>query len=228
MPELSSEELPNERIIAIDGTSGSGKSTVARGLASALGMHVLETGSLYRAATLLSIENNIDVHDEDRICSIISEMNFRYESEPFLDARKITNDIRSHEVAINVSHVSVHPRVRELLTQIMRHWIVQHGGGVVEGRDITSVVAPNAKVRVFIDAPEEVRALRRQVDPNDNTEQRTKEEIQSVIALRDKIDSSRKASPLTKVEGVMEIDSSQYTPQEIIDAIIEVFESEGV
>ncbi len=225
MTDLTTEELPNDRIIAIDGTSGSGKSTVARGLGTELGLHVLETGSLYRATTLLCLENNVDVHDEDAVCNVVREMHFRFDSEPYLDARNIAADIRTHEVAVNVSHVSVHPRVRALLTQLMRHWIVQHGGGVVEGRDISTVVAPDARIKVFIDAPEDVRAARRSSDPADNTEQRTQSQIQEVIAMRDKLDSTRTASPLTKADGVPEIDTSLYSPDHIIAAIAQAFHS---
>ena len=223
--DIQNSDLPNERSIAIDGTSGSGKSTVARGLGKVLDLNVLETGSLYRAATLLCLENNVDVHNEKEICKLIDNMNFRDENGPFLDSRNISTDMRSHEVAINVSHVYVHPLVRERLTHLMRHWIVQHGGGIIEGRDITTVVAPLAKVRVFIDAPEEIRAARRSVDPSDNTENRTTSEIQEVIALRDKIDSSRKASPLVRGDGVSEIDSSKATPDQIIEAILLSFKS---
>lgn len=223
MSEISVDELPNERIIAIDGTSGSGKSTIARGLGAYLGMHVLESGSMYRAVTLLCIENNVDVNDEYQICKLIEDMHFRFDGEPYLDSRHIGKDIRSHEVARNVSHVSVHEKVRSMLTQLMRHWIVQHGGGVIEGRDITTVVAPSARIRVFIDAPEGVRASRRQNDPKDNIEKRTREEIQSVIAMRDKIDSSRSVSPLTKADGVSEIDTSKHSPEEIIAAIAIAF-----
>lgn len=225
MTDLQADELPNERIIAIDGTSGSGKSTVARGLGAELGLHILETGSLYRAVTLVCLENGIDVHDEEEVLKAIDDLHFRYENGPYIDSRNISSDIRSHEVAINVSHVSIHPKVRAKLTQIMRHWIVQHGGGVVEGRDITTVVAPDAAIRVFIDAPEDVRAKRRQIDPNDNTEQRTQSEIQEVIALRDKIDSTRTASPLTRADGVPEIDSSQYSADHIIHAIADAFKN---
>lgn len=223
MTDLQAADLPNDRIIAIDGTSGSGKSTISRGLGTELGLRVLETGSLYRAVTLLCLENNVDVHDEDAISSIVADMHFRFEDGPYLDSRNISTDIRSHEVAMNVSHVSVHPRVREMLTQLMRHWIVQHGGGVIEGRDITTVVAPDARIRVFVDAPEEVRAQRRAGDANDNTTGRTQEQIREVIALRDKIDSTRKASPLMRADGVPHIDTSLYTPQDIVSAIVHSF-----
>lgn len=225
MTTISADDLPNARIIAIDGTSGSGKSTIARELAKHVDLKVLETGSLYRATTLLCLENRVSVDDEKSIVSLIEDMHFRYEDGPYLDSRNIKEDIRSHEVAINVSHVSVHEKVRELLTQKMRHWIVQHGGGIIEGRDITTVVAPQAKIRIFIDAPEEIRAQRRQSDPKDNTSNRSEEEIKSVISMRDKIDSSRKASPLTKAPGVYEIDTSKNSIDEIVSGILESFKS---
>ncbi len=217
------EKLPNERIIAIDGTSGSGKSTIARELGKRLNLKVLETGSLYRAATLLCIENDINFDDEDSICEIISNMNFRFEDQPYLGDRSITTDIRKREVASQVSHVSVHPRVREILTRLMREWIIEHGGGVVEGRDITSVVAPNARVRLFIDAPEEIRAMRRTSDPSDNKESRSQKEIQDLIALRDKIDSSRKSAPLVQLDGVPCIDTSVHELETIVERIVNHF-----
>lgn len=223
--DISAQDLPNERIIAIDGTSGSGKSTIARGLSTALGLHVLETGSLYRAVTLICIEQQVDVHDEDAVCEVTKSMDFRYENGPFIGARNISSEIRTHEVTILVSHVSVHRKVRELLTQMMRQWIVQHEGGVIEGRDITTVVAPNAQMRLFIDAPEDIRASRRSIDPNDNTEMHTQKEIQKVLAYRDNLDSTRTASPLTKAEGVTQIDTSLYPPEHIISAIADAFNS---
>jgi len=219
------DDLPNERIIAIDGTSGSGKSTIARELGKELELKVLETGSLYRAATLLCLENGIDVDDEDQICEQVLNMDFRFEEKPFLGSRDITNEIRKREVASQVSQVSVHPKVRKLLTELMRKWIVEHDGGIVEGRDITSVVAPKARVRLFIDAPEDVRAHRRTSDPSDNKESRTQKEIQDLIAMRDKIDSSRKSAPLVQLDGVPCIDTSLYELETIIRAIVVHYKS---
>ena len=219
------DELPNDRIIAIDGTSGSGKSTIARELGIRLNLHVLETGTLYRAATLLCLENNIDVNDEDRICELVSEMDFKYEHEPFLGTRAIAEEIRKREIASQVSHVSVHPKVRKQLTNLMRKWIVEHNGGVVEGRDITSVVAPKARVRLYIDAPEEIRALRRASDPGDNKESRSQKEIQDLIAMRDKIDSSRKSAPLIQLDEVPCIDTSLFDLETIIQSIVNHYNS---
>ncbi|MFN8015098.1 MAG: (d)CMP kinase [Acidimicrobiia bacterium] len=223
MSDIGIEELPNDRIIAIDGTSGSGKSTITRALATKLGLHYLETGSLYRAVTLICLENNVDVNDEQAVLEVAEEMHFRFDGDSHLDSRNISEDIRSHDVAINVSLVSVHAKVRAKITQLIRHWIVQHGGGVIEGRDITTVVAPKAKLRIYIDAPEEIRAQRRHSDANDNATSRTKDQIQEVLSMRDKIDSGRKASPLTKAKDVPLIDTSKYSVDEITTSLSNSF-----
>lgn len=220
---IKPEELPNEDIIAIDGTSGSGKSTLARGLGKELGLAVLETGSIYRAIALLCIENNVDIDDEDRVSILASELNFTYEGYPEMDGKNISQDITRHDVALNVSHVAKHPKVREVVTLWTRSWIVDHKGGVVEGRDITSVVAPNAKVKVFVDAPEAIRTARRTRDKQENHEEISSDKVAEVIALRDQIDSNRTASPLIKVEGVYEIDSSSYSPEDMISIVANLY-----
>ena len=224
---ITAEQLPNDRIIALDGTSGSGKSTIARALGSKLDLKILESGSLYRATTLLCLEQGIDVHDENRICEVIENMDFKFDTQAFVGERNISEEIRTHEVASNVSYVSVHPRVRELLTQKIRQWIVENEGGVVEGRDITSVVAPNARLRFYVDAPEEIRASRRSIDSTDNMKNRTKDEIQQVIAMRDKIDSSRKSAPLKKLDDVPLIDTSIHELNDIVEKIVESYKTES-
>lgn len=142
--------LPNDRIIAIDGTSGSGKTTVTRGLGKVLDLPVLETGSLYRAVTLLSLEANVDVHDEQAALAIARDMDFHYDGAPLVGDRDITQDVRSADVVDHVSYVSSHEKVRAVLTSIMQDWIEEHGGGIVEGRDITTVVAPHARIRILL------------------------------------------------------------------------------
>lgn len=221
---ITSSELPNENIVAIDGTSGSGKSTIARALAKILGLSVLETGSLYRIATLMCLRAKIDVHDEDRVLAAVDGMDFAYEGFPSLDGVDVSVDIKNHDVVLNVSHVAVHPHVRAVLTQIMRHWIVEHGGGVVEGRDITTVVAPEAKLRVFVDAPAEIRAQRRASDPHDNVHNLSQQEIAHGIQLRDSIDSSREDSPLMKIDGVIEIDTTLYPLEETVLKLVDLYQ----
>ncbi len=223
---IDSHDLPNNRIIAIDGTSGSGKSTIARGLGAILELDVFETGSLYRATTLLCLRANADVDNEDSVLDVVSKMNFQYNGVPTLDGIDISDEIKNHEIVMNVSHVSVHPQVRSALTQIMRQWIREHDGGVVEGRDITTVVAPQAVLQIFIDAPAEVRAMRRASDPKDNINNLSESEIAQGIAYRDSLDSTRAASPLKRAQGVWEIDSSLMNPEEIIAEIANAYNSQ--
>jgi cytidylate kinase len=224
MNDITSEELPNERIIAIDGTSGSGKSTIARNLSAALDLPLLETGSLYRSLTLLCRENDVDVDDEDAVLRQEEQMEFSYNDFPQLGTRNVSEAIRAHDVVMHVSQVSVHEKVRERLTQRMRRWILEQGGGVLEGRDITTVVAPQAHVRLYIDAPEEIRTQRREADPKDNTEGLSIEQIREGLAFRDKLDSTRAASPLTKAEGVWEIDTSVHSLDEIVTSVVDAYQ----
>lgn len=220
---INEADLPNDRIIAIDGTSGSGKSTLARGLGETLGLKVLETGSLYRATTLKALNENVDVHDEDSVVDIAESLDFTYEDGPKMGGVDVSVDITRHDVVLNVSQVSVHPRVRAVITDWVRSWILDHDGGVVEGRDITTVVAPNAKVQVYVDAPQEIRATRRQEDKVENHENLDEKQVSNSIAFRDNLDSTRTASPLIKAHGVYEIDSSKYTPQEMIDLVVAIY-----
>jgi cytidylate kinase len=223
--DILESQLPNNNIIAIDGTSGSGKSTVARGLGTLLELNVLETGAYYRAATLQCLRMGLDPDNAEQALSAVEGMKFSYEGTPRLDGIDISDDIKSHDVVMNVSFISAHAQVRKILTRMMREWIVDHGGGVIEGRDITSVVTPHAKVRVFIDAPHEVRAKRRSSDPKDNINNLSHSEIAEGIALRDSIDSTRSVAPLIKADGVWEFDSSEFSPQEIIAEIARAFKA---
>ncbi len=223
MQTIEEYQLPNDSIIAIDGTSGSGKSTIAKAVAKILNMDYLETGSLYRSLTLKCLESGVDVNDESQILKLFDDFDFSFDSFPVLNGKDVSQDIKKHEIVLNVSQVSVHPKVREHLTQIIRHWIMEHNGGIIEGRDITTVVAPNAKLRVFVDADESVRAQRRQKDPKDNTEGLTKTEVLEGIAMRDKIDSTRSVAPLKRTDGVLNVDTSSTPLDENIDLIVEKY-----
>ena len=159
----------DKHTIAIDGPSGSGKTTLSYELSKNLGLSVLETGSLYRCVTLLCLENDLNVNNQD-----------------------VSKRIRDHDVVLNVSYVSVHGKVRAVLTKKMQDWVIEHKGGILEGRDITTVVVPNAKVRVYLDAPQAIRIDRRSEDKSDSAFNEKFENVTESIALRDKIDSTRK------------------------------------
>lgn len=214
----------NESTIAIDGPSGSGKSTLSYALSEKLGLDVLETGTLYRCVTLLCLENDVDVNDESEVLDQAEQMKYEFNNRVvLLNSQDVSKRIREHDVVSNVSQVSVHGKVRALLTQLMQDWLNAHKGGILEGRDITTVVAPKAKVRIYLDAPQEVRIDRRSEDINDSASSKSIEEVKDTIALRDQIDSNRKVNPLTKADGVLELDSHENTLEELVDFIVEEY-----
>ena len=153
-------------VVAIDGPSGSGKSTVARAVADALGLPVLDTGAMYRAVTLAVLEAGV-APDDDAACLRRRADASAIEVEDGvtrLDGRDVSAEIRGPEVTAAVSTVSAHPAVRDVLVDRQREWVAHHGGGVVEGRDIGTVVFPDAPVKVFLVADDAERARRRQRD----------------------------------------------------------------
>ena len=153
------------RVVAIDGASGSGKSTVARAVADALGLPVLDTGAMYRAVTLAVLETGVATTHEAACLGVAQTVVIELENgKTLLDGRDVSAEIRGPEVTAEVSTVSAHPAVRHLLVEHQREWVRQHGGGVVEGRDIGTVVFPAAPVKVFLVADVEERARRRQRD----------------------------------------------------------------
>src|ERR1700712_990695 len=141
----------SDRVVAIDGPSGSGKSTVARAVASMLGLHVLDTGAMYRSVTLAVLTARVDTADAEMCGRIAEGALIELEDETVrLGGRDVGAEIRGPEVTAAVSSVSAHPEVRQHLVARQRAWVEQHGGGVVEGRDIGTVVFPAATVKVFL------------------------------------------------------------------------------
>lgn len=210
-------------VIAMDGPSGSGKSSAAKGVARALGLRYLDTGALYRAVTWWMISQGIDVEDAEAVAARVGEPKVESGTDPdhptiFVDGVDVSGPIRTREVTNAVSAVSRVPRVRERLTGLQRE-IMAAGDIVAEGRDIGTVVAPDAAVKVFLTASEEVRAARRHkelvADPAASVETVLKEQ-----ARRDRLDSTRATSPLTKADDAVEIDSSELGLAEVIDAVV--------
>ena len=203
-------------IVTLDGPGGTGKSTVSRVVAREAGLPHLDTGAFYRAATLAVIEAGVDPSDEAAVVAVVSKAVMGQERDRmFLDGRDVSMEIRGEPVTAAVSAVSAHPGVRELLVDMQRVWVGEHGGGVVEGRDIGSVVFPDADVKVFLDASPEVRARRRS--------QQTGEGIEEVLAdlnRRDRLDSTRQASPLTVPDGAVVVDTSELTFEEVVQRLL--------
>lgn len=211
-------------IIALDGPSGSGKSTIANILAKKSKISYLNTGSMYRAVTLFFLENNIEKLDKIDI-DLLRKINIDIkEDRVFLNGKDVSEKIRNKEVTENVSWVSSISLVRKYLVDMQRK-ISQNKSIILDGRDIGTVVFPNAKYKFFLVASSEVRAKRRY---EQNEIDKPLEEIQKDIEKRDYLDSHREISPLKKAEDAIEIDSSNLTIDETIEEIINKMDKEDV
>lgn len=209
-------------VVAIDGPSGVGKSTVAKAVAQRLGLAYLDTGSTYRAATLITLSHGIDVCDEEAILAELAAHDIDYGGEGVeVDGVNVAMDVRTPEVTANVSAVSAHPRVREHIVAIQRDWVRRHGdAAVLEGRDIGTVVFPDAVVKVYLTARPEVRALRRAGDTE--AANSSVEQIAEKLAARDKADSTRAASPLRAANDAEIIDTSDIDIDEVVGLIVDL------
>jgi len=208
-------------VVAIDGPSGSGKSTVARAVASELGLPVLDTGAMYRAVTLAALEDRIPLDDGGACAAIAATREITLEEGvTTLDGRNVSREIRGPEVTSAVSVVSAHPEVREILVTRQRAWVEQHGGGVVEGRDIGTVVFPAATVKVYLVAAEEERARRRQRDELAAARSVAVEDVRSALDRRDAIDSGRTASPLRPADDAIVLDTTHLDVDTVVADVV--------
>lgn len=212
--------------IAIDGPSGAGKSTISKLLADRISFEYLDTGAMYRSFTLYYLQNAIDINDEDLVNEHINEIDLDIVDGSFyLDGVNVDQEIRSQEVTLNVSLVSSYKAVREFLVKEQRR-ISKSNNIVVDGRDIGSIVLPNASIKFFLTADPEVRAQRR-FDQLEDTSLTFQEVLRDIIR-RDKLDSTRKESPLIKAEDAIEIDSSYLTIEEVVELMIQYLEDKHV
>ena len=211
-------------VVAIDGPSASGKSTVARGVAAALGLPVLDTGAMYRAVTLAVLDAGVDPSDADACARVARESQIRVEGAVTeLDGRDVSREIRGPRVTASVSAVAAHPGVRGELVERQRVWVAEHGGGVVEGRDIGTVVFPGATVKVFLVASEAERARRRQRDEEAADRPVDVDSVRDAMARRDALDSSRGTSPLRPADDAVEVDTTGRSVDEVVAEIVARF-----
>lgn len=213
-------------IIAIDGPSGSGKSTISNELAEILKIQYLNTGAMYRAVTYFFIENNVneDANDE-LILTMLDKIKINFiDNEIYLNGKNIEKQIRTDQVTKNVSWVSANALVREKLVSMQRE-IANEKSFVLDGRDIGTVVFPDAKYKFYLTASSKERARRRFLQ---NESELTIEEIEKSIIDRDLYDSSREISPLRKADDAIEIDSSMQSIDQTIDAILSHMDKEDV
>jgi CMP/dCMP kinase len=215
--------MSESMVVAIDGPSGSGKSTVARGVGDVLGLRVLDTGAMYRAVTLAALEAGLDLRDAELVTAVAAKVRLEVEGDVHLDGRDVTAEIRTPTVTASVSLVSSHPGVRRELVARQREWVAAHHGGVVEGRDIGTVVFPGAPVKVYLEANETERARRRQLEEVAADRDVAVDVVRDSLARRDALDSGRAASPLRVADDALVIDTTDQSVTEIVTEIVARF-----
>jgi CMP/dCMP kinase len=211
-------------IIAIDGPAGSGKSTVARGLARRLDFTYLDSGGMYRAVTLAALENGIDLGDGDTLGQLAasSEIELRERNgdglQVLLDGRDVSEQIRTPAVTGASSEVAAHPQVRRAMLEKQRA-LIADGDWVVEGRDIGTVVAPDAALKVFLTADPAERARRRADELRRRGIEVEADDVHRAIEQRDLLDSTRSAAPLRQAEDAVTIDTTGLDAERVIDRV---------
>lgn len=210
-------------VIAVDGPSGSGKSSTARGVATRLGLRYLDTGAMYRAMTWWMLEHGVDVSDPDAVAAAAPGVTLEVGTDPRaptieVDGTDVAGPIRGPEVTTAVSAVSAVPRVRALLVQRQRH-LIGAGGIVIEGRDIGSVVVPDADLKVFLVADAQARAARRAAEQGRSAEAAA---THADLLRRDQLDSSRAASPLQQARDAVVVDGTGMTLDEVVSYVCEL------
>lgn len=209
-------------VIAIDGPSGVGKSTVARAVADAVGLPYLDTGSYYRMTTLITLRAGADPGDGDAVLRALEDASIDFvDGRLVLEGEDVSADLRGDEVTAAVSAASAHRHVREVIVDMQRRWVTRHGGSaVVEGRDIGTVVFPDAPVKIFLTADPETRARRRARDPESSG--RSVEEIARRMSERDAADQGRSTSPLRPAADAVIIDTTEMTIAEVVGRVLGV------
>ncbi|MEU7926673.1 (d)CMP kinase [Micromonospora sp. NPDC049107] len=223
------ENVRAERcVVAVDGPSGSGKSTVSRRLAAGIGARYLDTGAMYRAITWAVLRSGVDLTDAASVAKVAGEADLRIGTDPqgygvTVDGVSVDAEIRGPEVTQAVSAVAAVPAVRELLVARQREMIVNAGRMVVEGRDIGSVVAPDADLKVFLTASEAARAARRSAEDAADVAATAAD-----LARRDKLDSTRKVNPLAQAEDAVVLDTTELGIDEVVARLRDLLSERGV
>ena len=209
------------RVIAIDGPAGSGKSTVARKLADRLQLEYLDTGAMYRAVAFAAIQRGVDPVDDGPVAEIARDMDLTVDDRGVrVDGLDATLEIRGPEVSRAVSMVAANPSVRDELRTRQRVWALEHRGGVIEGRDIGTVVFPDAVLKVYLTADPEVRAQRRAKEMTDLEYTH----VAADFARRDAADLGRDDSPLREADDAVTVDTTGLSIDEVVDHLVGMVE----
>jgi cytidylate kinase len=204
------------RVIAIDGPAGSGKSTVAKAVADRLDLDYLDTGAMYRAVAFAAMRRGIDPADVEPVSRLARDLELDVATKVTVDGVDATIEIRSPEVTRAVSSVAAMPAVRTELVRRQREWVEAHGGGVVEGRDIGTVVFPKADLKVYLTAADGERASRRSREMLDLHY----DEVAADIARRDHVDSTRAASPLAVADDAVCLDTTGQSIEQVVESVV--------
>ena len=209
--------------IALDGPSAAGKSTIAKRLAKKLNYVHLDTGAMYRCVAYKALSTNVDTNDEEALCKMIesTQIDMKSDGTVILDGKVITDEIRTSEISMAASCVSAFKRVRELLVE-QQQKIAQNKGYIMDGRDIGTVVLPDAELKIFMTASAEARAARRHLENLSKGFESDLNQIIEDIVQRDWQDTHREHSPLRKADDAIELDTSDLTIDEVVARIEEL------
>lgn len=214
----------HEIAVAVDGPAGAGKSSISKIVAKKLGYLYIDTGAMYRSVTWAVLHNHIDVNNQKAVEALLPELDLTMEASDdsckvFIAGQDVTDFIRTPQVNNAVSIVASYKGVRQYLVERQR-LMAEAGGVILDGRDIGSVVLPNAELKIYLTASVEARAMRRYLEVKGTVNEQTLEDIKDSVMQRDDMDKNRKESPLIQVEDAVLVDSSEMTFDETVEHIL--------
>ena len=210
--------------VAVDGPAGAGKSSISKIVAKKLGYLYIDTGAMYRSVTWAVLHNHIDVNNQKAVEALLPELDLTMEASDdsckvFIAGQDVTDFIRTPQVNNAVSIVASYKGVRQYLVERQR-LMAEAGGVILDGRDIGSVVLPNAELKIYLTASVEARSMRRYLEVKGTVNEQTLEDIKDSVMQRDDMDKNRKESPLIQVEDAVLVDSSEMTFDETVEHIL--------